>query len=94
MSDGDIDIPIADVQVTQTELGTYIDVTYGVENMESIDFALRIKDGEKTGVEVRGDGSLGGQYILERQELGDTLTFEAFNIEEGTTLGTVTATLK
>ena len=99
-SNGEIDIPIADVQIIQTELGTYIDVTYDVEDMRSIDFALRIKEGEKTldtrggGVEVRGDGRLGGQYILDRQEIGDTLTFEAFNIEEGTTLGTVTATLK
>ena len=100
-SDGEIDIPITDVQVTQTELGTYIDVTYDVEDMWSIDYALRIKDGERTldtrggGVEVRSDGSLGGQYIVDRQELGDTLTFEAFDIEDkGTTLGTITATIE
>jgi len=100
-SDGEIDIPITDVQVTQTELGTYIDVTYDVEDMWSIDYALRIKNGEKTlntrggGVELRSDGSIGGQYILDRQELGDVLTFEAFDIEDkGTTLGTITATLE
>ena len=76
-------------------------MTYSVDNMESIDYALRIKDGEKTldtkggGVEVRGDGSLGGQYIIENQELGDILTFEAFDIEDkGTTLGTIIATLE
>ena len=100
-SDGEIDIPIVDIQVTQTVLGTYIDVTYNVENMENIDYALRIKDGEKAlnfrggGVEVRSDGSIGGQYILDHQELGNVLTFEAFDIEDkGTTLGTITATLE
>ena len=35
-----------------------------------------------------------GEYRLERRELGDTLTFEAFNIEDKTTRGTVMATLK
>lgn len=98
---GDINIPITAVQVTQTELGTYIDVTYDAEDMTGIEFALRIKDGDKIldtrggGVEIRQDGSVGGQYILNSQSLGDTLIFEAFDLDnKEAVLGTVNATLK
>ena len=97
---------IKDIQVIQTKLGTYIDVIYDTDDMDALMekcIAYKIKNGDEelefsgaggSGLEFMEDGGIKERYIVNPASLGNELTFEAFDYSEGTSLGTVTATLK
>ena len=97
LADVSREVSVSEAEVLQTELGTYIDVTYDGEEEVIENVVFRVKDANGraleqisgTGVEVQENGSVRQRLILNKTELGESFVLEIYDYVEGTVCGTI-----
>lgn len=90
-------LEILGAEVIQTELGTYVDITFRAENEAAETLTFRIKDADGrlldslggSGIESHDDGTLGERLSMNRTELGESFVVEIYDYISNVTRGSV-----
>lgn len=95
---------IEKAEVTQTELGTYVDVYYRNEKAQNEEDRLTFRIVDQSGNEYKSTGSSGVEwvddnlyrerYFLNKCEIGETLNIEAFDCYEKNVYGVTELTVE